>query len=185
MSTIKIDETTDRFGRPLSPDPEATRVETNPVGVHIVPMTPDRYALADRAAGAGVSWHDRGKWESGHVLQVPVRDDEHARWFVGYQDDRAIVNHGEGRSRTRGRSLYVFQDSSCIAAHPEMGTAADIRRWKAAGQWHEAQVGDLVILQCYDENQETGVVELVETVAARIVPAGHAGSHIDLELVQR
>lgn len=174
----QITAETDRYGRPLPADPEARRVETNPVGVHVLAMTLNRYALADRAAGAGTSWHDRGHWKSDHVLHVPLSGGD--RWFVGYLDDTAIVNHGEGMPRTQGRDLYAYADSSCISAHPGMGTAADIARWKANGQWHEARMGDLVILVCRDENGDH-----VETVAARIVPNGFRGSHLTLRLVER
>lgn len=174
----QITRETDRYGRPLPADPEATRVKTNPVGVHVIPMELNKYARADLAAGAGVSWFERGRWTSEHVLHVRLSGGD--RWFIGYQDDGAIVNHGEGMPRTQGRSLYAFADSSAIAAHPEMGTAADIRRWKGAGQWHEARMGDLVILVCRDEDGDH-----VETVAARIVPDGFRGSHLTLRLVER
>jgi hypothetical protein len=178
VTHLTVNETTDRYGRPLVPDPEAIRVETDPAGVHVLPMTWDRYALADLEAGAGIGWHDRGHWVSEHVLHVPLHGGD--RWFVGYLDDTAIVNHGEGRPRTKGRSLYAYADSSCIAAHPEMGTAADIRRWQANRQWHEARVGDLVVLQCFDPDGQ-----LDETVAARLTTTGWGGTHLDLELVQR
>lgn len=172
-----IDSTTDRYGRPLSPDPEATRAETRPVGVHIIPMTWNRYALHDAAAGAGISWHDRGKWTTEHVLHVELRNG--SRWLIGYQDDTAIVNHGEGMPRTQGRNLYTFADSSAISAHPGQGTAGDIARWKAAGQWHEARPGDLLVLQCTNP-----AGELVETVAARLTTKGHGGGWLGLQLVE-
>jgi hypothetical protein len=174
---------TDRYGRPLPADPEATRVEANPVGVHILILTPNKYALADLAAGAGLSWLTRGRWTTDHVLHVPLRGGD--RWHIGYSDDTAIVNHGEGMPRTQGRHLYAVADSSSITADPNTGTAADIRRWKAAGMWHEAAVGDLVVLQCYAENRGTGVVELVETIAARIGVTAWGGTHLALFLVER
>lgn len=178
MSDTKVDETTDRYGRPLGPDPEALRVETDPVGVHIIRMQrPDEYRWA-KERGHGVQWFDRHTWKSPEVLHVPLRGGD--RWFVGYLDDQAIVNQGEGMPRIQGRSLYTYADSSCIAAHPEMGTAADIKRWKALQQWHEARVGDLVILRCYDLDGT-----LVETVAARLVLEGYGKTHLGLELVQR
>lgn len=174
----QVTKDTDRWGRPLPEAPEARRAETSPVGVHVVRMErPDEYQWA-AAKGAGVAWFDRNSWKSQHVLHVPLSGGD--RWFIGYQDDGAIVNHGEGMPRTLGRSLYSYADSSCISAHPEMGTAADIRRWKAAGQWHEARMGDLVILQCFDVDGD-----LVETIAARIVPDGFRGSHLTLRLVER
>jgi hypothetical protein len=178
VSEIAITEQTDRYGRPLSPDPVALRVETDPVGVHVLPMTWSRYALRDLEVGAGIDWHERGRWVTEHVLHVPLREGD--RWFVGYCDDTAIVNHGPGAARTQGRSLYAYADSSCITADPETGTAADIRRWQANRQWHEARVGDLVILQCFDPDGQ-----LDETIAARLVPHGWGGGWLALELVQR
>jgi hypothetical protein len=173
-----ITSETDRFGRPLSPDPVAIPAPTNPVGVHVIPMCrPDEYRWAKKA-GAGVDWHDRGRWRTEHVLHLPLPGGD--RWIAGYEDDTAIVNHGEGAARTIGRSLWAIADSSCISAHPDMGTAGDIRRWKANGQWHEAAFGDLVILECREDDGE-----LFERVAVRLVPKGWGGQWLGLELVQR
>jgi hypothetical protein len=165
-----VDATTDRYGRPLSPDPDAVRVETDPAAVHQVDLGRPRQYRSAIEAGAGVDWYDRHAWTTETVLHVPRGHRTGSdRWGIGYLDDAAVVNHGEGRARTQGRHLFLFEHASCISAEPLPEAPAVT-----------ARVGDLVILRCLDLD---GTV--AETVAARIVPTGWGGAWLTLQLVQR
>jgi hypothetical protein len=177
LSDILVDETTDRYGRKLDPDPEATRLLTDPVRVHVVTMRPSRYLEAARRAGCGVSWHDRGHWETDHVLAVDTRNGN--RWAIGYCDDTSLWNVGNGSmSRRQGRQGYLFALASVIAANGR-GTAWEAAENRKLGQEHDAAVGDYVVLVCDDGDR------VVETTMWRIVPDGYRGSHVTIELVQR
>jgi hypothetical protein len=175
-----VDGTTDRYGRELSPDPEAERLETNPAQVHFIPMHPTKEILRAQKAGAGIDWHDRGHWATDVVLYVPRGNRTGSdRWKVGYLDDTAIWNQGPGLPRKAGRHGFVFELSTAITADPRMSSAADRERNLARGMEPTVAVGDLLLLECVRDGR------LVEQTLWRVVPSGWGGQWIDVELVQR
>jgi hypothetical protein len=177
---VAVSEHTDRYGRPLSPDPEAERLETNPAAMHVVVMDPVSERLWAHRAGAGVDWHDRGRWTTNFVLYVPrgYRTGSD-RWGIGYSDDTSIWNQGPGLPRKAGRSAFLYELPSVIDNYG--GTAAERQRNLEDGVEETAAVGDVVLLI-------TGCRELGdrgERTLWRIVPVGHGGQWLGLELVQR
>jgi hypothetical protein len=168
------DETTDAYGRPLSPDPEHERVETTPAALHVVLMQPNRYRVHAQQGGYGVCWHDRGDWETGHVVLL-----NGARYGIGYCDDTSIWNQGPGLPRKGGRQAYLFGLASVIDNHG--GTGAEMRALRAQGLVSEAQAGDVLALVCMD-GTESG-----ETTLWRIECRARGRSWGDpkLELIQR
>jgi hypothetical protein len=134
-----VDKTTDRYGRPLDPTPEAERLETNPSRVHIVLMDPKKERVWAKERGHGVNWYDQGMWSSEAVIVVSG-----TRYGVGYCDDTSTWNQGPGLPRKQGRDAFLYGLSSVIDNHG--GTGAEMERLRGRGLVVEAQAGDHLLL---------------------------------------
>jgi hypothetical protein len=172
-----INEGTDRWGRVLDPAPEAERLETTPSEVHLVLMEPTKERLWAHEKGAGVPWHDQGRWTTDTVVVLPRRGGYGPRFGLGYLDDTATWNQGPHLPRKQGRDAFLFGLSSVIDNHG--GTAAEMERLQARGLVVNAQLGDHLLI--LTGHAALGV--MAEKTLWKIT-ADHSG-HPRLQLVQR